>query len=483
MAENAEKTPAGFHEMQAKAQDGIRALRRALREAKQEPKPLPEPEPKPSGDPGENETEEEPERESQNETEPGDEEETGPAPSGDGGDPSEEYGEPIGFDEDFPPEEETENETEEEETGDGDGSHEDGNETEEGEPQDETDQNGNGLAGDESESEALGDPEPGQETGAADREGGGLDLSSLTPETENLTEGERDRETRRSPSAGPETIFPGLRESGKVTKKSAEAQGVAEDAMRRAVGPSIARLGGQLRRLLQAQSLVRLSRHKESGSLITRDLARAKVTGRPFGRYNNPQPQPWAVAVLIDGSYSMEYTGDLRRAHEAALALSEALRSARVPHEVSTFTVAYKSKPTQTGKVKGGRDGRDGPSVTVLREFDARPQRGDIGRCETLRTGDTNTGTAIMWAGARLSMRKEKRKLIVTLEDGDSNFGIEPEEAAALVKEQWGVQTVAVGIGPAATVSHYEIHERAEDTSRLPEALLRAVTRAVEATQ
>lgn len=146
-----------------------------------------------------------------------------------------------------------------------------------------------------------------------------------------------------------------------------------------------------------------------------------------------------AIEILLDCSSSMKEEGRLAVAADAALALQVALESADgLSASVSAFPAMVNS---------------DRNGVMVVSDY-GESARKAAPRFAALRpNGYTPMAEALLWSGSRLVGRKEDRKILLVVTDGQPENGKEPQyvSRAKAVKmkgelEKAGIEVLALGI-------------------------------------
>lgn len=150
-----------------------------------------------------------------------------------------------------------------------------------------------------------------------------------------------------------------------------------------------------------------------------------------------------AVQILLDISYSMFMMDRIQPAIDAALALAMAL------HKLNGVKVATATFPAVGARSNSTLDNM----VSVLHTFDQRPEQvaKKFGGIEAY--SDTPTAEALLWSAGVLLNRKEARKVLFVITDGEPDVANRPtrqyERLTIDVREsleEAGIEVVGIGI-------------------------------------
>ena len=175
-----------------------------------------------------------------------------------------------------------------------------------------------------------------------------------------------------------------------------------------------------------------------------------------------------AVFVLLDMSGSMSSREKIEHGLAAAAVLSDSLGNAlNLPVEIAGFTEIC------------------APEIFRLRDFHEKSltterlcARGGLG---ISKMSENTDGEALLYAYHRISQRREKRKLIITLSDGMPAGGYGRGDIAGFTKEvvkqiqKSPVEIVGVGILDDSVKHFYKDHVIINDVDGLEDALLSVV--------
>ncbi|NMG28381.1 hypothetical protein [Aromatoleum evansii] len=177
----------------------------------------------------------------------------------------------------------------------------------------------------------------------------------------------------------------------------------------------------------EAESTVQYGR---KGRLSSRRISRVAVgDSRVFERIEVGITLDTAVMVLLDRSISM--SSGIDKASKVTLALASALDGL---HGVESAAAAFPHY------VHGSSD------VLQLKDFD-EPMREVAGRFLNVGVcGCTPMAEALMWCGYQLLSRKEERKILFVVTDGDPDV-LERADYVLKALRDANVETLALGIG------------------------------------
>ncbi|MEA3072739.1 MAG: cobaltochelatase CobT, partial [Alphaproteobacteria bacterium] len=218
--------------------------------------------------------------------------------------------------------------------------------------------------------------------------------------------------------------------------------------------------------------------------------------------------QDTAVTLLVDCSGSMRYS-KLQLAAHAAYALSQTLERVGIAHEILGFTtnetkVDNHRMMEDIGKEQdalGRPFSRFSPiTMYVFKAFDERlnvvTRRRLIGAAGSsegrgspdyfphqVATRANVDGESVMLAALRLLKRREQRKVMIVLSDGEpAAYGIEHHLAEHLQKtvqviEKMGVEAVGIEIRDESVKAFYKKAVVIEDIDTLPAAVMGEIKR------
>lgn len=251
-----------------------------------------------------------------------------------------------------------------------------------------------------------------------------------------------------------------------------------------AVGGLVGPMQKDIERLMAAQSLsVRTSGHR-SGRLHSPSLYRVlQGDARVFQRKEEHHSKDTAVMLLVDNSGSMS-GGRIVVAMQAAYALAQTLERVNVPSEVVGFTTGSLSYSAQhqlsQEYSKGVGFSRSHTIIMpVFKSFSERVTpavKKRIAYQINNQIGmNTNTdGESLEYAALRLIPRRERRKVMIVLSDGQPVGAGSRDHLRETVKKlgKMGVETVGIGIQSNAVQDFYPKSMVLNDVKDLPAAVM-----------
>lgn len=275
------------------------------------------------------------------------------------------------------------------------------------------------------------------------------------------------------------------------------------DGIDQAVAKSTGPLQKDLRRMIAARSQVRRSPGMRSGRLHAPNLHRI-LSGddRVFTRREEAQSLDTAISLVIDCSGSM--AGDeLNLATQTAYALGSVLSRLGIAFECLGFTDDVDCAETRTKEYM--KDLQEAAQIAPIhryhpivmprfKEFDERwsqpvqrrfahvyNNRG-FGYQAGFPFGSTPEGCGVEFAARRLLQRKEARKIMLVMTDGEpcgrsyspGNYGIYPAQAKRVVQavSAAGIDLVGIGIKHDGPSRYYPNHMMIEQIEEMPAKLL-----------
>ena len=270
---------------------------------------------------------------------------------------------------------------------------------------------------------ASGDPEDGQPTAAqrqaiskaleaSDEDIGETDLGDiLKDELEQAAEKACQAEAQAGGGSG-----------GSKTPHSVSVAPMSAQNELAEVAAASQKLRTRMASKLQANARVKRT-HVEKGTRLDGMVLHRLFVNDPrvFLRKERKATINTAVQIVLDRSSSMSGK-DMEVARKAALAA--ALGLGQIPR-VKTAACAF-------------------PDLLIMKQFDERAQK-VAGRFTLHASGGTPMAEAMLWSAANLAPRREERKLMIVVTDGQPN---DPRAVLALVKKMSnaGIECVGVGI-------------------------------------
>lgn len=236
----------------------------------------------------------------------------------------------------------------------------------------------------------------------------------------------------------------------------------------------------RLRSLLNAKAQNRRLPDQESGRLDSSNLYGVRTGNlRVFERTRKGEAINTAITILVDHSGSMAGKSTLD-AQEACAFISAALDKIGVPFEVIGFSAYFKN-----GYIDESGYGLLEDLVhTVYKGFD-EPLRKVEGSFHFQAGANNADGDSLLWAAKRIAKRKEDRKIIVVISDGDpAHYSYQDPEGrlrdvVSLLAEN-GIDTVGVGVGrdgKAAVERFYEYTASCLNSTDLSKTLIQVFER------
>ena len=203
--------------------------------------------------------------------------------------------------------------------------------------------------------------------------------------------------------------------------------------------PRSNQLLNKVRQALRNDQMSRTKRHQEEGDIDFRRLADIGSMSDVVSCYKKTtkgQTLNAALQIYVDVSGSMDGGYMLETASAASVCISKALQSLRVPHQVIEFTSRSKVVKDWKGKIE-----------------DCRME--DAGT-----TGGTHAPRALCYGVPSLLKRREGRKIILVLTDGDLGSGYNRKDkfySIGGILDTWrrrdGVEFYAIGLGVQCVAS------------------------------
>lgn len=223
-------------------------------------------------------------------------------------------------------------------------------------------------------------------------------------------------------------------------QKVSRETGVPGAILQRVDGSSRA-LKRRILNLLEGRDRDKLMTKRSGRRLDSKSLYRLETSDfRVFQKRIEGVAMNTAVMVLVDKSSSMGSCDRLRIAADAALALQVAFEGAKgLSSSVASFPEV----------VNGNSNG-----VAVVSEFGESTRKTAPRFAALSPTGFTPMAEAMVWAGVQLASRKEDRKILLVVTDGqpeasNTTTAVSRGKALQIRREldRAGIETLALGIG------------------------------------
>jgi len=251
---------------------------------------------------------------------------------------------------------------------------------------------------------------------------------------------------------------------------------------------------GRIERALAARETERRDPLQKRGKLDRRKLARFatdKDFDRPFYKINSSVTGRSAVTILVDLSGSMS-GAKIDAARQAAAVMAEALRGLSIPFEVLGFECVGDDRMSKfsRGLSSDSRFNRTEEILShkIFKSFDGHSLSG----IAAIESGANNAdGESLMWAARRLAERRESRKILIVLSDGnpvaqgDQRVLYDDLKTKIARVEASGIECVGIGVTTDVVKKFYKdfvVLERVSDLvtgcgQKLAEILLKNQSR------
>lgn len=254
------------------------------------------------------------------------------------------------------------------------------------------------------------------------------------------------------------------------------------DTVDHMVGP----LQKDLERAIAARSAATWSSGHRSGRLHPSALARltAFKDDRVFRRKHINESKDVAVSLLVDCSGSMGGSR-IRTAAYAAYGLSSVLDRMMISNEVLGFTTEgglpaeMKAEEARLG-IRYAR--REALYIPIIKSFGERLTSENKKRFAALPSVnwlcENVDGESVQIAASRLAQRREKRKILIVLSDGQPACPGDFKQLVAHLKksvrdvEKSGIDVIGIGIESDAPRLFYSKHVVLNDVSELPTTVI-----------
>ena len=239
-----------------------------------------------------------------------------------------------------------------------------------------------------------------------------------------------------------------------------------------------------LERAIEAKSRAVWSSGHRSGRMHAASLTRLQFgDDRIFRRKHESKTKDVAVELLIDCSGSM--TGaKIKTAAYAAYALSATLDRLNMPHEVIGFTTET-MLPHESRKEGIAYSRWKNLYMPIFKSFGERVSTEVKKRLAGLPYAyflDENVdGECVQIAASRLAQRRETRKILIVLSDGQPACPGNPDELRAHLKrvvgevERSGIDVLGLGILTEAPKAYYSKHVCVSNLADLPVAAIKEI--------
>jgi cobalamin biosynthesis protein CobT len=293
-----------------------------------------------------------------------------------------------------------------------------------------------------------------------------------------------------TPEFGTATSIPATTRFDKVTDHSGKGDIKSYARLKDSVRPKVAPIKNALERVLKVRENAKWKTERERGNLNARDLSRLasdRSYRTPFKEFTRTETNNVAVELLIDLSGSMA-GHRIQVAKMSAIAISEALKDLQIPFEVTGFcsepdrrVSEYTASLADSTRFNRKHERLD---LHVFKRFDSHTLLG----LEAIKNGSQNPdGECVAWAAKRLAERKEKRKILMVLSDGQPATGdgdhrklcTDLKKKIELISKS-GIEIIGVGIETDHVKHFYPDFVILRDVDELPKAGLAKLSKLIQ---
>lgn len=285
---------------------------------------------------------------------------------------------------------------------------------------------------------------------------------------------------------------PYTREYDKVTDYSGRGDSASYAERKRAIMKFVRPITQHLERVLLVKENRKMKAERERGMLNNRTLANMIVDKNyrtPFREFTKMDTTNVAVSLVIDCSGSMG-GNKIEVARQTALALGESLKNLGITNEIVGFnTNDYVSMSRDAKSLTADQIARfnrfgTGLNHMIFKSFES-PNLSGICRAES--GGCNADGESITWAAKRLAERKEKRKIMIVLSDGQPSYGGANHEVLAgdlkrVIKlmSKADIEPIGIGICTDDPKLFYDDYVVVNDVSKLATVVVSKLARMLE---
>jgi cobaltochelatase CobT len=257
----------------------------------------------------------------------------------------------------------------------------------------------------------------------------------------------------------------------------------------------------QVQKLFMAKALVRKEHGLKRGRISPSALYKLRLGDpRVFHRKIPSDARNIAVSLVIDQSGSMSGS-KVQYACIAALMFSQVLTNLNIPHEISTFTTYHGGGPTpdapkypswqevnnamSSRKNDGKTYARYSPIVNfIAKGYDERLDEETKRLVSAIPSqfggmmGGNVDGESVQLAGVRLLQRKEERKVMIVMSDGqpacDGNGHMLHQHLKDVVKQlsKAGVEMLGLGLLTTCVEQYYPKFSIVNSVEEIPKKIL-----------
>lgn len=276
-------------------------------------------------------------------------------------------------------------------------------------------------------------------------------------------------------------------EFDKVIDLSGQGSKPAYRRLRQDARSMTSMLKSKLERLLKIRQVSKWRSERDYGSIDRRSLPKL-LTDRnyttPFREYVRAETLDTVVEILVDSSGSMHHKMTLTK--QTLIALAEALKELQIPFEVTGFIAMPDGQMdsmarTAMAEARSFNRWRERLEHRIFKSFESN----DLTGIERLEAGGNNCDPeSVKWAANRLSMRKEKRKILIVMSDGQPTTGdgdmrllrgALKNTVDAIMRS--GMEVVGMGIMDNAVTEFYKDNVVIHDIKDLPTKAMQKLTK------
>lgn len=286
--------------------------------------------------------------------------------------------------------------------------------------------------------------------------------------------------------------IPYTKEYDKVTDYSGRGDRVQYAERKRMIMKHVNPIKQHLERVLKVKENRKMNFDRERGAINQRALAKLCIDKNyqtPFRQFTKVDTSNVAVSLVIDCSGSMS-GNKIEVARQTGLALGESLKALGISFEMVGFntTSSFGMYERTKGLDKEGseRFNRFGEALNhmIFKSFDSTDLSGI---CRAEAGGANADGESITWAAKRLALRREKRKIMIVLSDGQPSYSGANHVVLAgdlkrvtLMLPKIGIETIGVGIQDSSVQHFYEEYVVINDISKLSSSVVRKLALKLE---
>lgn len=286
--------------------------------------------------------------------------------------------------------------------------------------------------------------------------------------------------------------IPYTRQYDKVTDYSGRGDGSAYAERKRAIMKYVRPITQQLERVLLVKENKKMIGERERGMLNNRTLANMIVDKNyrtPFRQFTKTDTRDVAVQLVLDCSGSMG-GNKIEVARQTGLAFGEALKNIGVACEIVGFNTNDNRSMYGGARNLGAGDvarfNRFGTALNhmIFKSFDSNSLNGI---CRAESGGCNADGESITWAAKRLADRREKRKIMIVLSDGQPSYGGANHEVLAgdlkrviNLMPKAGIEAIGIGICTDDPKLFYKDYLVVNDVSKLATTVITKLAKLLE---